>query len=184
MNIANLKVQLAQLPAFLDAVNAVLSDGVSNDAGAHVGKDAWARLVQTYAALNGEAVPLTTRPRKSIYDGYELDDGGCLEYPEDDSGLIRRRDVHGDTMEVRSPGDAGYWEWYDLFPGFFFSEQSVHIKTRQAGKKPLDCDGVIVEKTTWRDEEGYFVKIEGMKGYGPDGALFVVPDVMKANKTE
>ncbi len=47
----------------------------------------------------------------------EHSDCGCNAYPEDNV-TIRRRDVHGNTEEVRRPEDEGWQEWADLFPDF------------------------------------------------------------------
>jgi len=47
--------------------------------------------------------------------GYELADGGVIEFPDPLSGDITRRDIHGNTEECRACDDGDWQEWYDLF---------------------------------------------------------------------
>jgi hypothetical protein len=74
-------------------------------------------------------------------EGIELSDGGVIEFPETDDGSIRRRDIYGNTMEVRLYGDDGYWEFFDYFngrPEQFFEGLLVHV---ESGNRKFD--GVV-----------------------------------------
>ena len=53
--------------------------------------------------------------KTSTNDCIELDDGGCICFPDSDDGTIRRKDKDGNTEEVRKFKDDTYDEWYQLF---------------------------------------------------------------------
>jgi hypothetical protein len=68
--------------------------------------------------------------------GYELEDGGVIEFPDPNGGEIVRRDQYGNMEEVRQYGDLDWPEWYDLFENDedrFFTGLTVRLENNDIG---------------------------------------------------
>ena len=63
--------------------------------------------------IDGCSFTVLSNPKLSE-TGFELDDGGLMEFP-DSEGTIRRLDRFGNCEEVREPTDEFYREWKALF---------------------------------------------------------------------
>jgi len=68
---------------------------------------------ENFANDNGQEEKMETKAYKDI----ELADGGVIEAPDSD-GTIRRRDIHGNTEDVRRPEDADYAGLAQYFDGY------------------------------------------------------------------
>lgn len=119
-----------------------------------------------------EAILCDTEPDdKFDVDGYQLSDGGVIEWPDDD-GTLRRRDQFGNLEEVRTPDDANHGEWLRLFRGrkIFYLGQKVHVdgeptdsEDSNAGwNERIASDGVVEEIDD--EAECLLVAVESVKG--------------------
>lgn len=98
-------------------------------------------------------------------EGYELGDGGVIEYPDTD-GAIRRRDQHGNCEEIRRPGDTNYDEWNGLFPGDRTLETARHAAADKALEESnLDAiGGWEIDSNTWSCDIQYKNPTDDNKG--------------------
>ncbi len=75
-----------------------------------------------------------------------LSDGNIIH--PDEEGTIRRKDAHGNTIEVRTVDDDNYLEWLELFVGSgweFFVGQRVHIDVDDMEWGRVASDATVLE---------------------------------------